>query len=288
MVGTRGHRSVGRCVLAVAVSGSLALVSSPSVSAAGAVSAPDRQATLAYLQAEYDYVAALGTAARGSLGAAGTFAASVQAGCPNALAGLPEQTVTFTESEPRAEGRAARREHDRTAVELELSAGAEAAFRRARKEAGAKLAAAVTPLRWSDPRIATAVAGYLAYVQAPEPLPLSSPQLRSPTAVRRLRRRVPSRAAERRAGRLGARTSAMTSTPIAASRARSYARRWKRDSVPEQSASSASCHVRQRASAVAAAGSRRDRSRHRSSTHGSPRRGALHPRPGGQQRDITP
>ncbi len=171
MVGTRGHRRSGQCLAAILAASSLALIVGVAAPVARAVSAPDRQATLAYLQAKYEYDVAVGAAARGAIGGATAFAAGVEAGCRNALAGLPAERVTFTKPEPRAEGQAARREHDRTAVELELSAGTEAAYHGARAGAQAKLAAAVAPLRWSDPRIASAVASYLASEQSPEPAP---------------------------------------------------------------------------------------------------------------------
>jgi hypothetical protein len=172
MVGTRGLQRGRLCLAAIVVASAAALASTASASAA--VSARDRQATLAYLQAKYQYEVAYGEAAKASIDAAAAFAGRLEAECRNAVAGLPVEGIPLINAVPRVRGEADRLVHERGALKLELDAGLDAPLDSALAAPVASFQAAVAPLRWSDPRIATAVSAYATYLQPP-PVPRPGP-----------------------------------------------------------------------------------------------------------------
>jgi hypothetical protein len=134
----------------------LALGASESVAATPA----DRASTYAYLRAQYEYQQAILAGANGVAPSTSGFGASLETQCRGILAGAPETAVfrALGSSSERQRGESARERDQRAAVELELSKGEFAAISQLDTAAIATFTAAVTPLRWSDPRIAAGIA----------------------------------------------------------------------------------------------------------------------------------
>jgi len=147
-----------RLGLAAAIAVALACVwASP---AGAATSAADRAATHAYLQARYEYVDATLAAERAGGASFGAFASTLEHECAKVLAGEPEGfgLSPLGSGNPRAAGESARRRRQRLAIQVELDRAEFAAAEPGAKAAAAAFATAVAPLRWSDPRVAAAVA----------------------------------------------------------------------------------------------------------------------------------
>jgi hypothetical protein len=133
------------------------------------VSTGDRASTHAYLQAEYEFDLAVIGAAPQSRAAVESLATRLGGECPGVLAGAPGEEPS--PGSPRlggpapsakARGEADRISRQRSALEGELTTGLLAAAFQPYRPALATLAAALTPLRWSDPRVALKVRSELA------------------------------------------------------------------------------------------------------------------------------
>jgi len=151
--------------VAVATAVVIALTGS-GVLASAAVTPTDRAATNAYLQSEYAlYVAEVRNA--GAVQAIfQTTAQAIGRECRGVLAGAPQQEdgglLSRLGLSPRARGEQAREEEQRTTIEEELTAATSEASHGPDRAAREAFAAAVAPLRWSDPRIAALVAEHSA------------------------------------------------------------------------------------------------------------------------------
>jgi hypothetical protein len=155
MVGTRG--------LAATVALSAALLSAgASASAATGTEASDRAATLAYLRAEIADTQANLEALPAAVLAVRAQAARLQGECPAVLAGAPPGSPVGPGPGPnqpsaRAQGEATRSGRQLGYLQLEFRQELFAPLAQAELSHVASFAAAVLPLRWSDPRFAAAV-----------------------------------------------------------------------------------------------------------------------------------
>jgi len=162
MIGIRGLAA------GVAIAAGLLVPSTESL-AAGAPSAPDEAATLAYLRADAALVQADVEGLPAVLAAVKAQAARLQGECPGVLAAAP-QRFGFPRGplSGRARGEAARSARQLNYLEDELQQSLVAPLREAEVAHLATFAAAVLPLRWSDPRIAKGVQAAVTALQANE------------------------------------------------------------------------------------------------------------------------
>ena len=138
------------------------------------VSARDRAATHAYLQAEYEFELAVNGVAPQSRAAVEALPARLGGECPGVLAGAPAEEPLLGLLRPpggsrpsaKARGEADRTSRQRSALEGELTISLFAAAFQLEEPAIAKLTAALTPLRWSDPRIAIRIDADLALISS--------------------------------------------------------------------------------------------------------------------------
>ncbi len=150
MIGIRG---LAASALALAA-GSALLSATP----AGAVSVADRAATDSYLQARYEYAKAVTAGTPAAVAAFRAFASSLESECRDVLAGAEGKGRIVRGPSPREEGEQARLQHQRTAIEVELGRSASGAETAQLAPASMTFASSVSALRWSDPRVAAAVA----------------------------------------------------------------------------------------------------------------------------------
>ena len=132
----------------------------------------DRVATHTFLQASYTLDSTLvANAARTKAAAVGA-GATIAAECPKVLAGAPGGPTSLFASgalkqpSPRARGEADRQQRQYSNLTGELESAVRSAAFQIDGPALATFAATVTPLRWSKPAIASAVASELSLVRA--------------------------------------------------------------------------------------------------------------------------
>jgi hypothetical protein len=125
---------------------------------AGAVTASDRAATDAYLQARYEFEKAVEAATPAATASLLAFTSGVEAECRGVLRGVEQLEAPPRASGPRAAGERARRNDQRVAVSFELTRADIATEAAALAPAEAAFVTAVSTLRWSDPRVAATIA----------------------------------------------------------------------------------------------------------------------------------
>jgi hypothetical protein len=166
MVGIRGLLTAAALTAAVFAGG-------VDASAAGGPADADRAATLAYLRAEIAREQADLAGLPAADAAVRAEAATLQRECPGVLAGAPQHSFVSprfgpSSLSPRAQGEAARSERQLTYLERELYTSFLAPIGQLELSNVPAFAAAVLPLRWSNPRITTAVQEEVKFMETPE------------------------------------------------------------------------------------------------------------------------
>ena len=169
MIGIRGLWA------AAAISAAL-LAGAATAAAAGPAGEPDRAATLAYLHARTVFEQANLETLPSAVSAVRAQAARLESECPGVLAGAPQESflpfaVGQDRLSARARGEATRAQRQLGYMQFELGVGLEAPLQQAEQPHVAAFAAAVLPLRWSDPAISAAVAAQIRSLQSVEAPP---------------------------------------------------------------------------------------------------------------------
>jgi hypothetical protein len=164
--------------LALCTALAIATVLALGASKSGAATPADKAATYAYLHARYEFEKTIVGDSKETGASFASFAASLEAECRGVLSGAPDTEPASTPgpSSERQRGEATREREQLSAIELELIRSEFGAPGRREAAAAASLAAAVAPLRWSDPRIAAAIATQQAHAQL-EPPPFGATEI---------------------------------------------------------------------------------------------------------------
>ena len=138
----------------------LAALAGPAAATAASVSPSDRAATDAYLEAEYRFDKALLASAAADRAAESAIVEGLVRECRDVLTGAPEQEFGGPRKAPltpRARGERERGERELSTIQQQLYTAVREATHGPREAATDAFVAAVTPLRWSDPRVAASV-----------------------------------------------------------------------------------------------------------------------------------
>ena len=117
----------------------------------------DTAATGAYLRADYELDRAVLANARASDSAVSTLAKVISGECPGVLAGVPNEELNPGSFTPRVRGERQREEMQFETIREEFAQAISAAVYKPDSAAIQAFVAQITPLSWSDPRIAALV-----------------------------------------------------------------------------------------------------------------------------------
>ncbi len=153
-----------------------AALAAPATARVSKIKPSDEAATHAYLQAEYTLAAGLVADRTAVVGAAQARADQLAGECPGALSGAPQEGLGFGPRgfpTPREEGEMSLHSRQLAILKREIETSVAVASYQPDRTPLAAYARTVTALRWSDPRVAVAVAGRVK--RAEEELSASAP-----------------------------------------------------------------------------------------------------------------